>query len=79
MTMKGTSRDETFRATLRGRTPEGEPTTLIVTRQGLGRTGRTWLTFQGAIKTTAVLTDQEAGQLAELLGNSAGTQPPAPR
>ncbi|MGH3995744.1 MAG: hypothetical protein ACRDSN_25150 [Pseudonocardiaceae bacterium] len=68
------TRDETFRATLRGRTPEGEPTTLIVTRQGLGRAGRTWLTFHGAIKTTAVLTDQEAGQLAGLLGDSAHPQ-----
>ena len=27
--------------------PKGEHTTLIVTRQGLGRAGRTWLTFQG--------------------------------
>lgn len=64
-------RDETFRATLVGRTPQGEPSTLIVTRQGLGHAGRTWLTFDGAIKTTVVLTDQETGQLAGLLGDAA--------
>lgn len=43
-------RDETFRATMPARTPEGEPTTLIITRQGLGDAGRSWLTFDGAIK-----------------------------
>ncbi len=62
--------DETFRAAMRGRTPDGELTTVIVTRQGLGHAGRAWLTFNGAIKTTVVLTDQEAGQLAGLLGDA---------
>jgi hypothetical protein len=62
--------DETFRATMRGRTPEGEPSTLIITRQGLGHAGRAWLTFNGAIKTTVVLTDQQAVQLAGLLGDA---------
>jgi hypothetical protein len=33
----------------------------------MGNAGRAWLTFNGAIKTTVVLTDQEAGQLAGLL------------
>lgn len=59
---------------MRGRTPEGEPTTLIITRQGLGRAGRTWLTFHGAIKTTVVLTDQETEQLGGLLGDAAGAR-----
>lgn len=68
--------DETFRATMRGRTPEGEFTTLIVTRKGLGHAGRSWLTFQGAIKTTAVLTDQEAGQLAGLLEDASSARLP---
>ncbi|MGH4016851.1 MAG: hypothetical protein ACRDSL_23565 [Pseudonocardiaceae bacterium] len=66
--------EETFRATMRGRTPEGEPTTLIVTRKGLGRAGRTWLTFNGAVKTTVVLTDQEAGQLAGQLEDAASAR-----
>ncbi|MGH4023632.1 MAG: hypothetical protein ACRDRV_03510 [Pseudonocardiaceae bacterium] len=64
-------RRETFRATLRIRTPDGEWATLIVTRQGLGTAGRTWLTFHGAIKTTAVLTSEEAGQLAGQLDEAA--------
>jgi hypothetical protein len=54
-------RDETFRATMRGRTPAGEPTTLIVTRQGVGRDGRVWVTFDGALRTTVVMTDPETG------------------
>jgi hypothetical protein len=65
--MNGSTRDETFRGTMRGRTPDGEFTTVIVTRQGLGRAGRVWLTFNGAIKTTVVMTDGETGQLGELL------------
>ncbi|MDQ3761512.1 MAG: hypothetical protein M3460_07360 [Actinomycetota bacterium] len=68
--------DETFRATMWGQTPEGEPTTLIVTRQGLDRAGRAWLTFNGAIKTTVVLTDQQAGKLAGLLGDASGARRP---
>lgn len=62
--------EETFRATLRGRTPEGDFTTLIVLRRGLGRAGRVWLTFDGAIKTTVVLTDPETGRLIALLGDA---------
>ncbi|MGH3837754.1 MAG: hypothetical protein ACRDSF_18930, partial [Pseudonocardiaceae bacterium] len=58
----GSTPAEIFRG-LPGRTPEGEPGTLIVTRQGLGRNGRVWLTFNGAIRTTVVLTDGETGQL----------------
>ncbi|MCA1674397.1 MAG: hypothetical protein LC799_20145 [Actinobacteria bacterium] len=67
---------ETFRDTMRGRTPEGEPTTLIVTRKGLGSAGRTWLTFNGAIRTTVVLTDQEAEQLTGMLGEASGARKP---
>lgn len=58
---------ETFRGTLQGRTPDGDPATVIVTRQGLGQAGRVWLTFLGAIKTTQVMTDDQADQLVELL------------
>ena len=59
--------DETFRGTLQGRTPEGDPATVIVTRRGIGQAGRVWVTFLGAIKTTQVLTDDQADQLAELI------------
>lgn len=65
--MSGSSSVETFRGTMRGRTPDGDPTTVIVTRRGLGRDGRAWLTFDGAIKTTVVMTDEETEQLVELL------------
>jgi hypothetical protein len=67
-------REETFRATMRGRTPEGEPTTLIITRRGAGQAGRVWVTFNGAIRTTVVMTDPEAGQLLGLLGDARGAQ-----
>lgn len=61
---------ETFRATLRVRTPEGDATTLIVLRRGQGTAGRVWVTFDGAIRTTAVLTDPETGELTGLLGDA---------
>jgi hypothetical protein len=64
------SLDETFRATIRGRTPEGDFSTVIVLRRGLGQAGRVWLTFNGAIKTTVVMTDLETEQLMELLGDA---------
>lgn len=72
--MSDSTRDEVFRGTMRGRTPDGAFATLIVTRQGLGRDGRTWLTFDGAIKTTVVMTNAEAGQLGELLDNATVAQ-----
>lgn len=59
--------DETFRGTLQARTPEGEFTTMIVMRRGLGHAGRVWLTFDGAIKTTVVMTNAETEQMGELL------------
>ena len=59
--------EETFRAVFPGRDPNGDSNTVIVTRQGLGRDARVWLTFCGAIKTTVVMTDGEAADLRELL------------
>jgi len=66
--------EETFRATLQGRTTDGEPATIIVTRQGLDHAGRVWLTFDGAIKTTLVLTDQEAIGLVGLVSDATGAR-----
>ncbi|MGH3870320.1 MAG: hypothetical protein ACRDSR_02190 [Pseudonocardiaceae bacterium] len=71
----GSTPAETFRAAFPGRTPEGELSTLIVTRQGLGRDGRVWLTFDGAIRTTVVLTDGETGQLIGMLGSAKTRHP----
>lgn len=69
-----TTQDETYRATLRARTPEGDATTVLVLRRGLGHAARVWLTFDGAIKTTAVLTDPETVHLVELLGDAQGAR-----
>ena len=66
--------EETFRATLRARTPEGDATTLIVLRRGLGHGARVWLTFDGAVRTTAVLTSPEVAQLVGLLGDAQGAR-----
>jgi hypothetical protein len=68
--MSGSIQDETFRGTMCGRTPNGQPATVIVTRQGLGRDGRMWLTFNGAIKTIVVMTNLEMVQLCELLNKA---------
>lgn len=59
--------DETYRATMRVQTPEDGPSTLIVTRQGV----RTWLTLDGSIRTTAVLTNQQVTELTTKLHTSA--------
>lgn len=70
----GSTSDEVYRGTVRARTPEGAFATLIVTRQGLGRAGRTWLTFDGAIKTTAVMDRADAAQLVDLLREADSAQ-----
>ncbi|MGH3692580.1 MAG: hypothetical protein ACRDRX_01000 [Pseudonocardiaceae bacterium] len=64
----GSTPTEVFRAVFPGRTPDGDPNTLIVTRQGQGQAARVWLTFVGALRTTVALTDPEAEQAAKLLG-----------
>jgi hypothetical protein len=61
------SEEETFRGTLKARTVDGEPHTVIILRRGLGHQGRVWLTLNGAWKTTLQMTDPEAAQLVELL------------
>ena len=61
------TRDETFRAVLPVRTPDGERATVIVTRQGLGSSGRIWITFSGGWVTTAVMSDEEAERFVGLL------------
>ncbi|MGH3792015.1 MAG: hypothetical protein ACRDQ9_14715 [Pseudonocardiaceae bacterium] len=49
---------------------------MTVTRQGLGNSERVWLTFNGAIRTTVVLTDHEKALLCELLTNPREARPP---
>lgn len=72
--VSGSTPNESFRATLRAHTPSDEFATVIITRQGRGRAGRVWLTFNGAIKTTAVMTDPETAQLVELLSKAMAAQ-----
>jgi biotin-(acetyl-CoA carboxylase) ligase len=62
--------DEPYRATLPVLTPDGEPASIIVTRQGRGSQARVWVTFSGAWVTTAVMTDDEAEQLVQLVGEA---------
>lgn len=59
---------ESYRQVLQLHTPEGAPAALIVLR----RKSAVWLTFQGAMKTTVVMRDQEAGRLIEAVNNAAG-------
>jgi hypothetical protein len=63
---------ETFRGTMQGRTPDGYDATVIVLRRGEGQNRRVWLTFNGAIKTTVVMTDPETEELVGLLGDAQG-------
>ncbi|HYZ08023.1 MAG: hypothetical protein LC799_23065 [Actinobacteria bacterium] len=61
------TRDETYRGMTTARMPDNETTRVIVTRQGLGRNGRVWLTTGATMLSTVVLTDDEAEQLIALV------------
>jgi hypothetical protein len=59
---------EVYRGVLDGGfTALRERATLIVTRRGAGSEGRVWLTLDGGMKTTFVMTDKQAGNLNRLL------------
>ncbi|MGH4019659.1 MAG: hypothetical protein ACRDT0_10585 [Pseudonocardiaceae bacterium] len=64
---------ETYRATMRGRDPEGQPATVIITRNGAGRSGRVRLTLNASLRTTLTMTDEEAGKLIELVTEARDT------
>lgn len=57
------SESHSDRSVLTFRGVEGDPATVIVMRTR----GQVWLTFNGAVKTTVAMTDQQAGQLIEAL------------
>lgn len=63
----GSTPAEVYRAVFPGRTPSGELSTVIVTRQGVGPSGRVWLTFNGALRTTVEMTNPETTQLCAML------------
>ncbi len=57
---------ESYRSVLVFRTPEGQDATVIVMR----RRSAVWLTFNGALKTTVVMGDQDASQLIEAVSHA---------
>ncbi len=59
---------EVFRISLPSHTPDGEISTLIVTRQAGWERGRVvWLTLYGSWRGTVCLTDDEVDQLRQHL------------
>lgn len=54
---------ESYRATLRLSTPDGDSTTVIVMR----RKQQVWLTLNGAIKTTVLMSDPEADLMIDAI------------
>ena len=60
---------ESYRQVLTFRTPEGEAATVIVMR----RKNAVWITFNGAVKTTVVMKDQDAGHLIEAISCASGS------
>ena len=74
MATMSTTDEETFRGTVQGCTPDSDSATVIVIRRGLGRSGRVWLTFNGSIRATLVMTDQQTGRLLDLLGAAQGNR-----
>ncbi len=67
----GSTRTKGCIATLQVRTPEDGRSTLILTRRGIGRAARTWLTLDGRIRCTATLDRAQVEKLRELLADVA--------
>ncbi len=58
---------EAYRAQVPARTPDGEATRVIVTRQSGHRTGRVWLTLHGSWRGTVCLDGDGVYELREML------------
>jgi len=58
---------ESYRAKIAARTPAGDATIVIVTRQSGHRAGRVWLSLHGAWRGTVVLTDGEVDEVTAML------------
>jgi hypothetical protein len=54
---------ESYRATIGLRTPDGERATVIIMHRGQN----VWVTLNGAIRTTVVMSDPEAGHLVDVI------------
>lgn len=61
------SEQERYRGTIQLRTPDGELATLIVLRRRRDHDSRTWLTFDGAIKTTVTMDDRESDEVMSMI------------
>lgn len=61
------SERERYRGTIQLRTPDGEPTTLIVLRRRCGHGWRVWITFDGALKTTVTMDDGETDEVTGMI------------
>jgi hypothetical protein len=63
--------EESRRATIAARTPDGAKCTVIAVRWGLGRTAQLALSFHGVRETTAVLDATTAAELLHGLAHAA--------
>jgi hypothetical protein len=63
--------EESRRATIAARTPDGQRCTVIAVRWGLGNTARLAVSFHGVRETTAVLDATTAAELLRGLAHAA--------
>ena len=66
---------ESYRAKLPARTPEGDATTVIITRQSAHRAGQVWVSLHGAWRGTVCFTDDETEQIRTLLAAARAARP----
>ena len=66
---------ESYRAKLPARTPEGDATTVIITRQSAHRAGQVWVSLHGAWRGTVCFTDDETDQIRTLLAAAKAARP----
>ena len=58
---------EAYRAQVPARTPDGDATIVIVTRQSGHRAGRVWLSLHGAWRGTVCFTDGEVDEVTAMM------------
>jgi len=67
--------EETYRATIQARTPDGDASVVIVTRQVRSKDrARVWLTLHGSWRGTVCFTDDQVDQLVALLRRAKRTE-----
>jgi hypothetical protein len=58
---------ESYRAKIAARTPDGDTTTVIVTRQSGHRAGQVWVSLHGAWRGTVCFTDAEVDEVTAMM------------